>query len=358
MDLKELEKRRKRLKNDATHSIANMQHIVDENIRVAAVARDAEMILNEIEQKFEEVTGLDALDVKFLFFATALQCVRQYWLSNEKMRFKTDQQSSRMMKKYYPISLLGPVPYDAFKKSGFTENTGLSGANHRITAIGHDPLLGWIFGTANILSETLTKNNLILESYKTDLIGNEYKISGPSHIGMVFSDSIVRVNDNPADLALAVTKHALHLKSDAFTKMGLPIPIINSVSPVLTSTLLKNGIDAYSVSRGMQISNFINLLISSIHSLFYDETRYASQELYEVKTRKIIMYSNAIASMSNLIYVALRAYLGDKKSLKKLDVGGLIVTIYRLVQDNAFIQAVKEEFVFGEFQSRIENNNK
>jgi len=49
MNLEDLEKRRKRLKNEATHSIANMQRIADENIRVTVVAHDAEMILNEIE---------------------------------------------------------------------------------------------------------------------------------------------------------------------------------------------------------------------------------------------------------------------------------------------------------------------
>lgn len=355
MNLEELEKRRRILKSEATDSITRMQDIADESLRVSVVARDAEIILTDIERKFEKMTGLDSTDIKFVFFATALQCVRQYWLSNEKLRFKTDQQSSRMMKKYYPISLLGPVPYDAFKKSGFVGNTGLSGANHRITALGHDPLLGWIFGTVNILSETLTKNNFYLESYKTNLVGNEYKISGLSNIGFILADSMERIKETPSDLLLALMKHALHLKSDAFTKMGLPIPIINSVSPDLTAVLLKNGIDAYSVSRGMKVSNFINLLISGIHSLFYDEGRYASREIYAVKTRKIIMYSNTIASMSNVIYVALRSYLGDTGAMKKLDVGGLIITLYRLIQDTAFIQQVKEEFVFGEFNERIEN---
>ncbi|MCC3865667.1 hypothetical protein K0040_15495 [Terrisporobacter petrolearius] len=38
---------------------------------------------------------------------------------------------------------------------------------------------------------------------------------------------------------LAVTKHAIHLSSHAFTAMELPIPVINTVS----STLFKNGID-------------------------------------------------------------------------------------------------------------------
>ena len=56
--------------------------------------------------------------------------------------------------------------------------------------------------------------------------------------------------------------------------MGLPIPVINTVSPNLSSKLLKNGIDIYSVSRGMAMSSLINMIIAAIHGLFYDETKY------------------------------------------------------------------------------------
>lgn len=32
----------------------------------------------------------------------------------------------------------------------------MGGGNHRIHILGHDPVLGWIFGTINILSDTIT----------------------------------------------------------------------------------------------------------------------------------------------------------------------------------------------------------
>ncbi|WP_460266702.1 hypothetical protein [Clostridium perfringens] len=136
--------------------------------------------------------------------------------------------------------------------------------------------------------------------------------------------------------------------------MGLPIPVINTVSPNFSSKLLKNGIDIYSVSRGMAMSSLINMIIAAIHGLFYDETKYPNRDIYEVKTRKILSYSNAIASASNIIYVAISAYLGNEGAIKKLDVGGLIVTIYRLLSDSKFIREVKEEFVFGSFNKLIQ----
>lgn len=333
---------------------SNMDKIIRENYRVAEVAHNPEQIIDNLEKEFENQTGLDGIDIKFLFFATALQCARQYWLTNDKFRFQDDQKAGKTIKKYAPISLYGPVPYDAFKKVDYAENTGISGANHRYTTLGHDPLLGWIFGTVNILSDTLTKNNLYLESYNTELVGNEYKINGVTHIGLVFNDSAQRVQADYKDLILAVTKHAIHMASDAFTPMGLPVPIINSISLDFSSKLLKNRIDIYSVSRGIVMSSLINMIISAIHGLFYDENTYESRDIYEVKTKKILCYSNAIASASNTIYATASAYMGDKNALKRLDVGGIIVTIYRLISDYDFIRKVKEEFIFGKFDKLIQ----
>lgn len=356
MSLEELKRKRENIKNNSEITFENMNKIANESLRVAKVAHNSREILDNLDKEFEKQTGLNSLDVKFLFFATALQCVRQYWLSNEKLRFKNDQEAGKFIKKYLPISLCGPVPYDAFKKEEYSGNTGISGANHRYITLGHDPLLGWIFGTANILSETVTKNNIFLESYSTVLVGNEYKINGKTNIGLIFTNSINRVQNDYKDLILAVTKHAIHLSSDAFTKMGLPIPVINTISPDLSSKLLKNGIDIYSVSRGMVLSSLINMIVASIHGLFYDKTKYENRDIYEVKTRKILSYSNVIASASNVIYVAISAYLGNEGALKKLDVGGLIVTLHRLMTDTKFIRQVKEEFIFGGFNKMIQGD--
>jgi hypothetical protein len=57
-----------------------------------------------------------------------------------------------------------------------------------------------------------------------------------------------------------------------------------------------------------------------------------------------------MASASNVIYVA----LGPKSAVKKLDVGRMMVTLYRLVNDTQFIQQIKEEFVFNGFNQLIQ----
>jgi len=52
--------------------LENMDTIIRESDRVAQVASNSRAILDDLERDFEAVTGLDSLDVKFLFFLQRL----------------------------------------------------------------------------------------------------------------------------------------------------------------------------------------------------------------------------------------------------------------------------------------------
>jgi hypothetical protein len=91
--------------------------------------------------------------------------------------------------------------------------------------------------------------------------------------------------------------------------------------------------------------------------LLYNPNTDGNQQLYSIRTRKIIMISNTIATASDVIQTAMRAYGGDKTALKNFDFGGFIVTIYRLITDTAFIQEVRDKFVFGEWDRIIMSSN-
>ena len=306
--------------------------------------------IDEINEQFSKITGLNSTDVKFLFFATALQCLRQYLISNDKFRFDTDKAGDNFIGKFVPRKyediLLGPVPYDAVRKAeGYKDqNTGISGVNHRYMALGHDPILGWIFGTLNIMTNTLTKNSPLLTTYIVKphpTTGNYTQIGESVLISEVFINGVNLAKNDYKLLGVSVIRQALHFGVDAFTKMGLPIPIINTISPYLSSRLLSENfrIDVYSVNRGIMLSTLINSIISAIHGLFYDEKVDMKRDLYEVRTRKILSYSNALATSSNIIYTTIT------KDFTKLDVGGAVVTLYRLITDYSFISKVKYEFI-------------
>lgn len=81
--------------------------------------------------------------------------------------------------------------------------------------------------------------------------------------------------------------------------------------------------------------------------MFNDGTTERERKLYEVRTRKILSYSNLIASSANVAYVV------ATDDFSKLDIGGMAVTIYRLITDSRFIKQVKEDFIFGSYREMI-----
>ena len=91
----------------------------------------------------------------------------------------------------------------------------------------------------------------------------------------------------------------------------------------------------------------INQLIATIHKLLYNEDRDGSNSMYEIRTRKILSYSNALATGSNTIVVAFT------RDLTKLDVGGMLVTLYRIISDYKFIHEIKRDFLKNEFYNIV-----
>lgn len=144
---------------------------------------------DEITAEFIEKTRLQGSDIGFLIVATALQCIRIHLIEKitkiEKANTKGGKEDKihslqeKVLGKFSSgdISVTEPlyaslekiiatrgVPYDA--QASFSEEIRslhlFKGANHRFTTLGHDPLLGLIFGTANILTNTISLNHKVL----------------------------------------------------------------------------------------------------------------------------------------------------------------------------------------------------
>ena len=104
-------------------------------------------------------------------------------------------------------SKVSKVPYDAQDNRNTKINVeGLSAYYHRLLSLGHDPLLGFIYGVADILNgrmTTIDKNGRIR-----------------SQVIKAYADR------KEADIFAAISKQILHLKSDITTSMGLPAPLM------------------------------------------------------------------------------------------------------------------------------------
>jgi len=364
----ELKERRKLLSSETQKTLSNMKIIKTETERVESVAHNAESILDDLDAQFEEKTGLTKIDVTFLFFAVALQIARQYLVTKFPNRLNDqeaanntfghkEEHSDRTHRLYNPSLeeiITNPVPFDA----NIGANGALSGGGklgHRVTTLGHDPVLGLIFGTANIATSTLTNYKLQSFHIKTSDLNRDY-FANKARTDLVFwyaGDKLFKQGfAGKKIMVTSLIKEIIHLKTDLDTKNSLPLPLISLYDPKLASNLADYGIDmsnVVNVGKQIALASFINWLISTIHGLFYfiDENQ-TERSLYEVRTRKILMYSNVIASVSNL------AVVGITKNLKLLDVGGLIVTLHRIYTDQIFIRNVKREFVLGEFNKLIE----
>lgn len=351
--------------------------------------------INRINQQFKEKTRLGKVDLAFLVIATLLQTLR--WViinkilgdigqkidtdtrldhNDDSIKKKSgerkdgfrdkhwdDESKDRASEKGYRSwmqILYETVPYDANKGAGdFGEN--MEGRYHRYRTLGHDPVLGWLFGTANIITDTITLSNWM--SYRvartTPTGSKKLHFSEPTTLAHIFYESYDSVKEDKLRLPAAVFTQFVHLESDAFTKQGLPVPILEAFSEELAGKLYRSQYDSLCLLRDIKVigiqavvSAVINMLITLIHGLFYNPAKHGGRDLYEVRTRKILLYSNAMASAGNIAYSVATQQYG------KLDVGGIIVTITRLFSDIKFITRVKQDFLLREldagFQKEIE----
>ena len=137
------------------------------------------------------------------------------------------------------------VPYDVV-----SPNLGLTPNVHRLASLGHDPLLGLVFGVGDILSGTCTF---------IDKSGAWRVIDNPRHDG----------SSNPLE---ALVKVVVHGFSDVFTARGLPPPFMASfhlVSAKSGFTLREGGdtvsvrdVTRYMYANGYDLRHFMTTRIS------------------------------------------------------------------------------------------------
>ena len=145
-----------------------------------------------------------------------------------------------------------------------------------------------------------------------------------------------------------------------YTPCGIQIPSANLIlsnAQVEKITGHVSSGDIIKIGASAKIADLINLLISTLHNLKYDTSMDISRELYNVRTRKIVQYSNMIATGSNVLWVGTNMMLGNEGAVQNLDIGGLLVMIKRLMNDKNYIRQIKEEFVFGEFRRQIQGKD-
>ncbi len=347
-------------------------------------------ILETIESDFKEKTKLSKIDITILFIAVGLQVARQQLQKNyftkesrptdKESAGKTEYDRDQRGKGYYKTSvaeiLTNPVPFDTQNGTGIKESINLGGGKgHRQATLGHDPILGLIFGTANIATRTVTLSNLSLESYhvkydnfitkegilskrKGDYFAERADIEKILRYGIKKKIFLEEGTEGLKLFLVSLGKEILHLRSDILSKESLQIPFL-SLDMNIVNKLSKYHIDmasVYTVGKQASMSIIINEIIRRIHQLIICHIeKDVDMNLLEVRTRKILSYSNIIASTSNILEVGIRTALKDSSAINKLDIGGLGVTIYRVISDTKYQKRIKHEFIINKWNELLED---
>ncbi|WP_270661470.1 hypothetical protein [Streptococcus anginosus] len=255
----------------------------------------------------------------------------------------------------------------------------LSGTNHRAKTLGHDPWLGYLFGTCNILTNTMSlgKDNAFRTLHVgKDTSGKPAAIAEANPIKM-FEYTVKRYKKSKETIGLAFIKQAYHIKSDEYSKEGLSLPFLQLlVDSDIIKELCESGIDYAKLdflgSVGVQtaLAEMINYVISVAHriTIICEENKKNNETitkdqllqslkknvtLHEVRTRKVIIISESIASLVNAIVIGsielFAVYTENEKmakdAIKKLDIGGYISTVFHLFTDIRFITKIKKDFI-------------
>lgn len=359
--------------------------------------------IENVEEIFRDKTQLQGYDIGFLMFATMLQAIRIYFLNpiiskkvnelteiekanilggrEEKIHnvqdnlFKAEDARKRIednnfkQKEYYAsldeILAIRGVPYDTtnYANDELRKQKLFKGANHRFATLGHDPLLGLIFGTSNILTNTITLNNqLLFNTYHVKYTNlKQPKIHGNADSLTMFYSVYSRFQEKDyLSISAAIIKQLLHLATDMYTPCGIQLPgaslcLDRASVEKLTNSISTGDVLKFSANSGISaaISVFINYLISAIHTsyLLFESNDSNDIELNKVRTKKILMYSNMIASTSNVIYA------GFTKNINNIDFGGAMVTCYQLFNVSKFIDDIKYEFINTKLNEIYEEKN-
>lgn len=342
--------------------------------------------LDEINKYFSRKTSIiNKTDLSFLAIATALQVAKSlvfpyvsakfdYGKSfnpterldhNDKSIEKTHRDANNKFRDKHVekhgvgqwINILyQTVPYDITKGS---KDLGINmgGKYHRMYTLGHDPILGWVFGTANILTDCITFNN-----FHTNRISRIDPITGKSNmiitpevvfLGSMFKECYDKIRADFLNLPAALFAQAQHLKSDKFTKLGLPMPLLSSINENFASKLYSENYDALCFARDAKIvgasfviSKLFDIIIALTHGLFRNENE--DKDFFEVRTRKILLISNSIASTSTIINATITS------NPKNLDIGSLLNTLTYLFSDLRFIAKIKQEFIESEISEKLQ----
>lgn len=334
---------------------------------------------------FDLASKLTDTDIAFVLVGLAFREVVSCLLKSFKIDRLNDQESAKFLhgveksnrtQKYYASVdeiISNPVPYDAICSTDpeIKKEVKLSGFGHRFNTLGHDPILGFIFGTANIMTNTITVTDGIssfIPSISTYHVGtyDKDKIYDRADTIEMFLSIYERIKKDPKEgflaFGVALEKELIHLLSDVKTAKSLPIPFIGVVSPKISRRMQYYlGLDSLVVAGNLAefyISQLIDKGVLIARDFWWRniEQEEADEKSLEARWKLIEIYINEGAIVGETAYMVVELLKGDvKKAFQGCSFGTILYSLQKIISNQQLIASLRGEYVINRSEKFIQN---
>lgn len=218
------------------------------------------------------------------------------------------------------------TPYDA-QDAVFDEELtgipGMGGRSHRVQSLGHDPILGFVFGVLDILRGTVT-------GFSYDhLTGAHNPFQGQVYSPLPAAD----MGERMERLIEAILTHIGHLISDVATPAGLPAPFMTLLQGINVGSFGEKGRTVGQLARWMYLNGYdlrhfvvsgITPLVIEIVLRAYIMLRHYSEQgetkllvARSPKYRSMLLSAHGVAAAANAGKVAL--YQGNPLAINQAE---------------------------------------
>lgn len=209
----------------------------------------------------------------------------------------------------------------------------------------NDPM-NWLFGIVNRITGTHTSSDYT----STNAVTGE-RVSTP---GML-AEALRSIKEDPRRLTAAVYSQYAQQRAAQGQPVDFLAPVTEALQPGMESEVfqmqaqqLATMSDLTLIGKQAALPLVINMVVGLLHGLKYNPETDGSRQFYDARTRKIILLSNLMASGSNLAFTIASEQWG------KLDIGGLLVSGTRAIQDMSYLINLEDRFIREQMDKFIE----
>ena len=317
--------------------------------------------VKRINEQFAKLTGLSKRDIAFLSIAASIQTAR--WIMMPKIAGYVGK-SGKVLAALSPsaiamletqanpdetqLAVIDEANQEFQEEAGWDaeeEPKGekswediLQDKDRDVEKTFNNDAMNWIFGIINNITGTKTGSN-----FKTIDENSGEAVNTTA----IFSEAFKSVKKDWLRLPAAVyAQYARHKVANGEAAPDVLAPVTEAFSPEMVSDLYKSQFSELASMRDLTIIGqqaaiplIINMAIGLLHGYMYDPETDGPREFYDARTRKILSLSNMLAAASNLTFTTIT------ENWAQVDVGGLMVTATRAIQDGSFLINLREEFI-------------